>query len=120
MLDAARLTQWVINVGRRDARQRLAHLLCEMAFRTGGERGPLLTYSLPITQEQLADALALTSVHVNRVLKGIRTDGLATLKTGQVEIYDWTRLARIGEFDPSYLSPVRVDKQITLADTALT
>ncbi|MBS0479904.1 MAG: Crp/Fnr family transcriptional regulator [Proteobacteria bacterium] len=103
LLDSAILMQWVVNVGRRDARTRLAHILCEMSIRSGRDREILLNYQFPATQEQIADAAALTSVHVNRSLKSLRNTGLATVSGGRVEIHDWDGLARAGEFDSTYL-----------------
>jgi len=74
MVDAAILMQWVVNIGRRDTRTRLAHLFCEMAVRLGRSGPPLLDYAFPVSQEQLADATAITGVHVNRSLRGcVRT-----------------------------------------------
>ena len=76
LVEASILREWVVNVGRRDARERIAHILCEFAVRLesrglAGDHG----FELPMTQEQLADATGLTSVHVNRVLKGLEADG---------------------------------------------
>lgn len=104
MVDAAVLSQWVVNVGRRDAKTRIAHLLCEMAVRTGDDRTPLLTYPFPVTQSHLGDATGLTSVHVNRTLKTLREERLAVVRAGVVQIPDWNRLAEVGEFDVAYLS----------------
>lgn len=101
MLDAAVLMQWTINVGRRNARTRLAHLFCEMAIRSGDDRSVSTDYSLPLSQEQIGDAAALTSVHVNRSLRQL--DELVTVKSGEVHIRDWKALARAGDFDSSYL-----------------
>lgn len=98
------LAQWVVNVGRRDARARLAHLLCEMAIRTSGGGRPGAVYPFPLTQEQLADALALTPVHVNRTLKALREDGLARVTRREVMIEDWDGLVSCAEFDPTYLA----------------
>jgi CRP-like cAMP-binding protein len=103
MLDAAILMQWVINVGRRDARTRLAHLLCEMSIRFGRDREVLPHYAFAVTQEQLGDATALTPVHVNRSLKTLRDQGLLTIKSGAVWIHDWKGLARMGDFESTYL-----------------
>jgi CRP-like cAMP-binding protein len=104
VLQAEIVAQWLVNVGRRDARTRMSHLLCEMALRFGRSRhSPALRYELPMTQEQLGDALALTSVHVNRTLGSLREDGLAAFSRGIVEIHDWNALATAGEFDPAYL-----------------
>ncbi len=109
ILDAAILMQWVVNIGRRDARARLAHILCEMAYRyaenrqLSGTAQVLCDYAFPVTQEQLADAAALTSVHVNRSLRSLREQGLATVRGGIVAIHDLEGLMKTGEFDPNYL-----------------
>jgi CRP-like cAMP-binding protein len=103
MIDAAILAQWVVNVGRRDAQTRMAHLLCEMAVRFGSAGAAESSYTLPITQAQLADATALTPVHVNRTLKALREGGLAAVRFKEVQIVDWVQLQIVGEFDPTYL-----------------
>lgn len=103
MLDAAVLMQWVVNVGRRSARTRLPHIFCEMAIRYGQDRKALLQYGFPVTQEQLAEAAAITGVHVNRSLKNLREAELVTVDRGVVTIHDWAELARVGEFDSTYL-----------------
>jgi CRP-like cAMP-binding protein len=104
VIDAGILSEWVVNVGRRDARARTAHLLCEMAFRyeaAGAKVG--FSFAFPPTQAQLADMLALTPVHVNRTLKGLREEGLAEIRDRTAHILDWTGLLHAGEFDPWYL-----------------
>jgi CRP-like cAMP-binding protein len=103
MVDAAVLSQWVMNVGRRDARCRLAHLLCEMAVRFGKEGEPALIYPFAVTQLQLADACSLTAVHVNRTLKQLRDNGLVRVRSRTVQILDWDGLATVGDFDDEYL-----------------
>ena len=103
MLDAAVLMQWVVNVGQRNAKTRLAHIFCEMAVRYGADRSALAEFAFPITQEQLGEATGLTAVHVNRTLKWLRDAELATLRSGVVTVYDWPKLARAAEFDPAYL-----------------
>lgn len=103
-VDAAIVSQWVVNVGRRDARTRIAHLLCEMARRYGA--GPLrgeVSYDFPLTQTHLADATGLTPVHVNRTLKGLAREQLVTVLAKNVLIHCWDRLAQVGEFDDEYL-----------------
>lgn len=101
MLDAAILMQWVVNVGRRDARTRLAHIICEMAIRTGPDRIALADYDFPITQEELGDAAGLTSIHVSRTLSSLRE--LVTMFRGRVRIHAWDALRQVGEFDDAYL-----------------
>ena len=98
------LSEWVLNVGRRDARSRLAHLFCEIACRSGHDtEHDDCAFQFPITQNQLADMLGLTPVHVNRTLKGLREDGVVDLVHRTVHIRNWQRLAQIGDFDPIYL-----------------
>jgi CRP-like cAMP-binding protein len=104
LVDASIFREWTLNVGRRDARARTAHLLCEFALRLEkaglGER---YNYELPMTQEQLADALSLTSVHTNRTLMDLGREGFISRKQRSVKIDDWPGLAKIGDFDPAYL-----------------
>jgi CRP-like cAMP-binding protein len=104
LVDASIFREWTLNVGRRDARTRTAHMLCEFSLRlvTAG-LGERCDYELPMTQEQLADALGLTSVHVNRTLMGLAADGLINRSQRSVRIDDWPRLAKEGDFDPAYL-----------------
>jgi CRP-like cAMP-binding protein len=104
LLDAAIHREKILSIGRRSAVARIAHLLCELFVRlelvglaSGGG------YALPLTQADLADASGLTSVHVNRMLKKLRDDGLVTFRSSQVTIHDFDRLQRVAEFDPAYL-----------------
>ena len=104
LVDASIFREWTLNVGRRDARTRAAHMLCEFALRLeAAGLGERCHYELPMTQEQLADALGLTSVHTNRTLMGLGEDGLITRTQRSVRIDDWPRLMRRGDFDPAYL-----------------
>lgn len=56
-----------------------------------------------MTQEQLADVLGLTPVHVNRTLQALGQQKLISRSQGSVSIGDWQRLADAGDFDPTYL-----------------
>jgi CRP-like cAMP-binding protein len=104
LLDAAVFRQWLVGVGRRSAFARVAHLLCEMRVRlnaVGLSRNG--SYDLPVTQAELADALGLSAVHVNRTLQTLRSQGLITLRGGKMTIEDWDDLRAAGEFDAKYL-----------------
>jgi CRP-like cAMP-binding protein len=104
LIDGAIFREWIANVGRRDARARTAHVLCEFAIRQ--EKSGLANrskYDLPLTQEQLADAVGLTPVHVNRTLKALEASGLIERDRRTVTIADWSALSRVGDFDESYL-----------------
>lgn len=104
LIEAAIFREWVVNIGRRDARARTAHLLCELAVRQEaaglGDRSSL---DLPMSQEQLGDALGLTSVHVNRTLRKLERDELIERSKRSVTVRDWSGLKRTGDFHPRYL-----------------
>jgi len=105
LVDASIFREWVCNVGRRDARTRVAHLLCEFSLRLKvAGIGTQTGYDLPMTQEQMADATGLTTVHVNRTLKALERDGLIDRAHPRViRIGDWRKLADAGDFDSNYL-----------------
>lgn len=120
MVDASILAQWVVNVGRRDARERIAHLLCEMAIRLGvaPAKGQIV-FPFAVTQAQLADATGLTSVHVNRTLRSMRSEGLAEVSTRAVRIPNWHALAAAGEFEASYLQAnVRPEERLRIIEAS--
>lgn len=104
LIDASIFREWVLNVGRRDARSRIAHLLCEFIFRReaamSAHPGP---FELPMTQEQIADATGLTPVHVNRTLQHLQADGLIHRDRRSFVVRDWAALRSAADFDPAYL-----------------
>jgi CRP-like cAMP-binding protein len=102
--DEAMLVEHLVGLGRRDAEARLAHFLLELGSRLtlvgmGSKEG----YDCPLTQYQLADGLGLSAVHVNRVLRQLREDGLVTVREGHVAFHDYGRLVDLAGFDPAYL-----------------
>lgn len=102
MVDAAVLSEWVFNLGRRDARTRIAHLFCETATRyRHGAQSHATVFEFPLTQTHLADATGLTTVHVNRMLKALSQ--VVKVTDGTVHIHDWVRLVEIGKFNSDYL-----------------
>lgn len=104
LIDAAIFREWTLNIGRRDARCRLAHLLCEFALRLEvAGLGQQQRYELPMTQEELADAVALTPIHVSRTLKTLADEGYVDRTLRSVKILDWHGLVKLGDFDPGYL-----------------
>ncbi len=104
LVEASIAREWIANVGRRDARSRVAHLLCEFAYRLNAVGlGEECNYQLPMTQEQLADTVGLTPVHVNRTLKALDAEGLTTRSQRSVKINDWQRMAKVADFRSTYL-----------------
>lgn len=104
LVDQAVLREWVLNLGRRNAFERVGHLLCELHCRM--MRLGLVDHdrlSLPLTQEELADATGLTAVHVNRTLQRLRGEGLIELSGGELALLDVAKLQEAVGFDPSYL-----------------
>jgi CRP-like cAMP-binding protein len=104
LIEGAIFREWVTNVGCREAYNRMAHVLCELLVRLRAV-GLAEAYAceLPITQGEFADAMGITTVHVNRVLQAMRVDGLIELNGDRLNIPDWDRLKDVGEFDPTYL-----------------
>jgi CRP-like cAMP-binding protein len=104
MTDVAVLRERIVDHGRRDATQRLAHLLYEMLIRYRVvEETRDDTFSFPITQTDLADATGLTPSHVNRVLQRFREDGLIELRSRMLTVTNPQRLKEIGQFNANYL-----------------
>ena len=95
--------EMVLNIGRRDAPARLAHLLCEfetrlMAIGLAG-RG----HQLPMTQEQIGDALGIHTVHAHRTLNLLQTEGLLVRDRRTLRIIDWAGIQRRAGYNPDYL-----------------
>ncbi len=110
LIEASIFREWVVNVGRRDARTRIAHLLCEFATRLKiAGLGDGRSCQLPMTQEQLADAVSLTPVHVNRTLKALSQEGIIHRNKREVSFTDWDRIRRAGDFNDLYLHLEQVD-----------
>jgi CRP-like cAMP-binding protein len=102
--DEAMVVEHLIGIGRRNAVERTAHFLLELAARLklvglGNNDG----FHCPLSQFMLADALGLTAVHVNRVFRKLREDGLLTFNRKQVRFLDFNRLVELAEFDKAYL-----------------
>ena len=102
--DEAMVVEHLVNLGRRNAEERMAHFLLELGSRLSlvgiGDRSG---YPCPLTQYHLADTLGLSAVHVNRVLRHLREAGLVTFQKGKVTFEDVTRLKKLAVFDTAYL-----------------
>lgn len=104
LVDSSVFREWIVNVGRRDARARIAHLLCELATRLDAASGALTpVHHFPFTQDHIADATGLTAVHTNRTLQSLRKEGLIALSGGKLTILNWDGLRTVGDFSDRYL-----------------
>jgi CRP-like cAMP-binding protein len=104
LVDEATLREWLVNIGSRSAEQRVGHLLCELLLRlraVGLADGD--HYELPLTQNDLAETMGLSDVHMNRVLQSLRQQELITFKSHQLVILDFERLKGYSSFNPNYL-----------------
>jgi CRP-like cAMP-binding protein len=104
LVDASIFREWVLNVGRRSAAERVAHMLCELAARC--EAAGLTSASdliVPLTQELIADATGLTAVHVNRVLRQLRDLGFVEGAGRAFKIANWNEMRQFADFRPNYL-----------------
>lgn len=104
LVENAIAREWLVGVGRRSAKARVAHLFCEMVtrLRAAGleEQG---RFHFPVTQAHLGDALGLSVVHTNRVLQQLRGEELIRFRGGELTVLNWAGLQAAGEFDPGYL-----------------
>ena len=96
--------EWTVNLGRRTAQERLAHLFCEVSSRlvaVGLSNGS--ECDMPLTQGDLADVTGLSTVHVNRSMQFLRTSGFIELRSKRLTIHDHQGLIDFAMFDPAYL-----------------
>ncbi len=102
--EEAMLTEHVVSLGRRNAKERMAHLFLELHSRLESvgfvDR---MAYGLPITQEMIADCLGLSIVHVNRTIKAMRNENLLEYYNGYVILKDAKRLKSICGFNSGHL-----------------
>jgi CRP-like cAMP-binding protein len=108
LVDAAIFREWMVGIGRRSAFTRIAHLFCEMIVRMRAVGlSSSHTVELPVTQTDIADALGLSTVHVNRTLQELRGAGLIRYNRGTLVAIDWPGLRAAGEFEHNYLHEQR-------------
>jgi CRP-like cAMP-binding protein len=116
LVDAAIFREWMVGIGQRSAIERVAHLICEMLLRCKAVGlAPDYTFKLPVTQAEVADALGISTVHVNRVLQDLRRQELITWTSQTVTVLKWQELQEVGTFDAAYLHQNR-DAQHTHLD----
>lgn len=104
LIDASMFREWIVNVGQRPAPARLAHVIVELRERLkviGRIEGD--SFEMPLTQEQIGEALGITAVHANRVIKQLRQDGIVAFHRGHVEVLDENKLMELAGFDSRYL-----------------
>jgi len=104
LIDSAIFREWIVNVGQRPATSRLAHTVVELRRRlavTGRAAGD--TIEMPLTQEQIGEALGITPVHANRVIRQLREERIVDISRGRAVVLDEAKLAELAQFDDRYL-----------------
>jgi CRP-like cAMP-binding protein len=104
LVDAAVFREWIVNVGQRAVHNRLAHLIIELRERLrliGQVAGN--TFIMPLTQEQLGEAMGVTSVHTNRIIRQLRVEGVLEFQRGMVKILNEKKIHELAQFDQRYL-----------------
>ena len=102
LIDEGILRAWIVSMGRRSSVERVAHLMCELYLRSFSINSTD-EVAFPISQIVLADALGMTPVHVNRILKALRAAGAMSIKRGNLLVRDPLKLVHIAGFDENYL-----------------
>jgi len=105
LIDEATLRAWIVSMGRRSSMERVAHLMCELYVRLQGVAGasPSSTVELPVSQLLLADALGMSPVHINRVIRRLREAGVMEISRRSLRITDPVGLVHVAGFDENYL-----------------
>ncbi|KQT85386.1 Crp/Fnr family transcriptional regulator [Aurantimonas sp. Leaf443] len=119
LVEGAICREWLVNIGRRPADRRVAHILAELHLRllVVGEATES-SFRLSLSQTELADTVGLTTVSVNRALQHLRRSGLISQTSREITIPDVEALREFAEFDPSYLHfrPLREGRLMETAD----
>jgi len=104
LIDSSMFREWIVNVGQRPAPSRLLHTMAELRERlkTIG-RVENDTFEMPLTQEQIGEAMGITAVHVSRVIKQLRADGVVDFQRGRVKVLDEAKFEELADFDNRYL-----------------
>ncbi|MHC2467771.1 Crp/Fnr family transcriptional regulator [Bradyrhizobium embrapense] len=111
LIDAATSRNWILNVSSRDALERVAHLICELATRlraVGLARD--LRVPSPFTQSELAAACSISAVHANRTIQELRRSSLLQWHSKTITITNWYGLVRLAGFNPAYLRLPAIDE----------
>jgi CRP-like cAMP-binding protein len=104
LIDAAMFREWIVNVGQRPAASRLAHIVVELRERLkviGRAQGDRV--EMPLTQEQIGEAMGITPIHANRIIRQLREDGILEFQRGHVIVLNENKLEELAHFDNRYL-----------------
>ncbi|MGP9632755.1 Crp/Fnr family transcriptional regulator [Halomonas sp. AOP43-A1-21] len=113
LVDESTLREWIVNIASRQADQRMGHLFCELLIRS---RAAGLTtdhgFVMPLTQQQVGEAMGITPVHTNRVISKLRQEGLISWENKFLKINDWEKMKKFSDFDANYLHLDKADPSL--------
>ena len=108
LVDGSIFREWMCSIGRRSARARICHLICELYVRYGQiglVEGATIPFS--VTQINIGDSLGLSVVHVNRVIRELKRERLVTINSRKLTVLQWDALRASGDFSSDYLHITR-------------
>ncbi len=104
LIDAAIYREWIVSLGQYSALERTARLLCELIYRMKAMGfGRDEEFLVPLTQSDFGEALGLTVVSVNRAIQKLQGNGVIARDRARIHVKDWTKLSKVGRFEPEYL-----------------
>jgi CRP-like cAMP-binding protein len=104
LIDEGTLRAWIVSMGRRSSIERVAHLMCELYIRMQNiDEETNSRVDVPVSQILFADALGMTPVHINRVLRRLREANVMNISRRSIRITDPIGLANLAGFDDNYL-----------------
>ena len=104
--DTAVCAEHVVVVGRRSARERIAHFFLELLTRLQAVGlADETSFAMPFSQDVICDALGLSLAYVNRELRSLASEGLVTFSERRVTVNDVTSLSELVDFERHYLRP---------------
>ncbi len=92
----------LLSIGKLSAREQVAHLILELFVRCHAQwpSHDIDEMYLPLTQEHVGDAVGMTSVHVNRVLRELREEGILEFHYRRLRVLNVDRLVDVAKIDP--------------------
>ena len=112
--EAAIYAEHIVDLGRRSPIERLAHFLLEIHVRLlSVGRAEATSFTLPFSQEIMADALGLSVPHLNRMMQQLRTDQLIATSSRRIELADLGALQTLAQYQPLGLTPIPTPSERT-------
>lgn len=104
------LTERIVSLGRRTAKERAAHVICELVARIEMISGAgTQIHTIPLSQDEIADILGISVVHTNKTLQALHREHIISFRNTKLTILDRAQLEREAGFENGYLHFTRRD-----------